>query len=538
MRLTRLPLCLTLAGFAAASPCAFAQEAAPPADAPPADAPPAEAPPADAPPADAPPADDAGAATTGPFVPTEFRLELGAFGGVHFFEPEHGLGRAEDDPTGMAPSTSGAFGLRLTFNLNRWVAFEGEGLAMPTRTRDDAAMLWVFGYRASLLAYLMPPGRVRPFVVAGFGGLSSISDDDDVVRGDVDGTIHAGLGAKIAITDRFGLRIDGRVLVPPAILGEALPVGDETGFSGPDFEILAGLYVGLGAPATKVVVEKEVVQLPPPPNPDPDGDGIAGEVDRCPMVAEDKDGFEDDDGCPDADNDKDGVPDGADKCALEPEDKDGFEDTDGCPETDNDKDGILDAADKCPNDPETKNNFQDGDGCPDEVPADVKKFTGVIQGINFKTNSDKLLKNSFPLLNRAVAVLQQYPDVRLEISGHTDNKGKPDYNRDLSQKRADAVKAYFVSKGIDAGRLEAVGYGMDRPLASNKTAAGRSKNRRTEFTLLGAPGERPGQTPAAPAAPATPGAGAPAPAAPARAPAAPAPAAPAPAPAAPAAPQP
>ena len=85
-----------------------------------------------------------------------------------------------------------------------------------------------------------------------------------------------------------------------------------------------------------------------------------------------------------------------------------------------------------------------------------------------------------------MAVLKEYPDVRLEISGHTDSRGKPDYNRDLSQQRADSVKNYFIANGIDAGRLTSIGYGMDRPIADNKTNAGRAKNRRTEFRLISA----------------------------------------------------
>ncbi|MCB9786649.1 MAG: OmpA family protein [Deltaproteobacteria bacterium] len=98
---------------------------------------------------------------------------------------------------------------------------------------------------------------------------------------------------------------------------------------------------------------------------DRDQDGVADTDDGCPDVAEDADGFEDADGCPDPDNDKDGIADGQDKCPDEAEDQDGFEDADGCPDTDNDQDGVADTADKCPDDPEDADDFQDGDGCPD-----------------------------------------------------------------------------------------------------------------------------------------------------------------------------
>ncbi len=101
------------------------------------------------------------------------------------------------------------------------------------------------------------------------------------------------------------------------------------------------------------------------PDPDNDKDGIADVKDRCPGQAEDMDGFEDDDGCPDPDNDRDGIPDAKDRCPAQAEDMDGFEDFDGCPDVDNDKDGIPDATDKCINDAEDKDNFEDQDGCPD-----------------------------------------------------------------------------------------------------------------------------------------------------------------------------
>src|SRR5207248_8862565 len=121
-------------------------------------------------------------------------------------------------------------------------------------------------------------------------------------------------------------------------------------------------------------------------------------------------------------NDGDGIPDAADKCPNEPEDKDGFQDEDGCPDPDNDQDGVPDAQDKCPNQPETKNGYQDEDGCPDEIPQKVKQFTGVIQGINFKVNSADLLPNSNKTLDKAVAVLVEFPQLKLEIGGHTDDQ--------------------------------------------------------------------------------------------------------------------
>jgi hypothetical protein len=98
---------------------------------------------------------------------------------------------------------------------------------------------------------------------------------------------------------------------------------------------------------------------------DSDNDGIPDDVDQCPDIPEDRDGFQDEDGCPDFDNDNDGIYDAQDKCPNDPEDYDGFQDEDGCSDPDNDGDGIPDKMDKCPNTPEDKDGYQDEDGCPD-----------------------------------------------------------------------------------------------------------------------------------------------------------------------------
>src|SRR4029079_6293418 len=178
---------------------------------------------------------------------------------------------------------------------------------------------------------------------------------------------------------------------------------------------------------------------------DRDHDGILDNVDKCPDDPEDKDGFEDEDGCPDKDNDKDGILDLKDKCPNEAEDKDKFEDEDGCPDPDNDKDTVLDETDKCPNEPGTKNGYQDDYGCPDELPAAVKKFTGVVKGITFRRNSADLKASSFPLLKEAVKVFKEFPPLRVEVSGHTSNDGKRTFNVKLSKKRAESVKGFLTS---------------------------------------------------------------------------------------------
>jgi hypothetical protein len=129
----------------------------------------------------------------------------------------------------------------------------------------------------------------------------------------------------------------------------------------------AGLVDGVGVPAFRVFAGLLYTAEPR----DRDQDGLLDDQDGCPLAAEDHDGFEDSDGCPEADNDGDRFLDAADKCPNEAEDMDGVEDTDGCPDLDDDKDGIPDERDSCKDKPETKNGFKDDDGCPDEVDNDA-----------------------------------------------------------------------------------------------------------------------------------------------------------------------
>ncbi|PIE65337.1 MAG: cell envelope biogenesis protein OmpA, partial [Deltaproteobacteria bacterium] len=225
------------------------------------------------------------------------------------------------------------------------------------------------------------------------------------------------------------------------------------------------------------------------PDPDNDKDGVLDADDRCPLDPEDKDSFQDEDGCPDPDNDQDGILDVDDRCPLEPEDKDGFEDEDGCPDPDNDNDQILDVDDLCPNRPETKNDFEDEDGCPDDPKAKVhvtKKYITIRGKVNFATAKAKLRgKKTFELLDEVARVLNEYPQItKLRIEGHTDSRGSAKSNLALSDRRAASVRTYLIGKGVDPNRLVAKGYGEERPKVPNKGRKNMAINRRTEFFIL------------------------------------------------------
>lgn len=224
------------------------------------------------------------------------------------------------------------------------------------------------------------------------------------------------------------------------------------------------------------------------PDFDNDKDAIADSVDKCPNDPEDRDNFEDEDGCPDPDNDKDNVPDSVDKCPIVPEDTDSFEDADGCPDFDNDKDGLADTVDQCRDVPETFNGYKDDDGCPDTLIKPTQKETVILntklRAINFKTGSAILMASSYIALDFIAEFLKQYPHLRYEIQGHTDDQGSDNYNLILSAARAGTVRDYIVSKNVPESRVIAIGYGETSPVADNKDAAGRALNRRVEFRII------------------------------------------------------
>jgi outer membrane protein OmpA-like peptidoglycan-associated protein len=428
------------------------------------------------------------------YRPTHLSFEAGLYGGVAWFSGDHNLQDREKVTSNAQHETfdpSGAVGLRLAFFPLSFLGGEVEGGAVPTHTQPSGASASIWQVRGHGILQL-PLARLVPFVLGG-GGMWALRSD--ALGNDNDPVAHFGGGLKFALSHLLTLRVDVR---DNLIQKNRLLAGVTNGELVHNGEVLLGLTLASGrtpwAPKPPPPIDSDLDGIPNgqdlcptepgigpegcPPR-DWDNDKIPDNVDRCPHEAEDGAPPDPRDGCPNKDQDNDGILTPIDVCPQEP----GIE-PDGCPLRDSDGDGLYDRDDKCPNEPETRNGFQDEDGCPDELPKEVLRFSGIIQGIVFDTNTARIRHASYPLLNDAAAVLEKYPNLQLRITGHTDSTGSASRNAELSLARADAVKAYLLGKGVDGKRIETVGAGPNEPIADNKTAAGRAKNRRIEFAVL------------------------------------------------------
>jgi outer membrane protein OmpA-like peptidoglycan-associated protein len=401
------------------------------------------------------------------------------------------------------------------------LGIEVEGLAIPTKTAGQSGDVILYGARGHVI--LQYPGRVVPFILAG-GGAIRVSSRNEVLGRDTDALAHAGLGLKFRVTRSVGLRLDGRLLRGPEALRD-----DGTNH----YEVTLGLAA---TPRFRKRVKPKPETPPDPdrdgiigdtdlcpdepgappdgcPPKDSDGDGVLDREDACPEEAETDNGWEDEDGCPDEipDSDGDGLDDLADECKDQAEDADGYEDEDGCPDPDNDDDGVLDAEDRCPTVAGPVENRgcpdtdRDGDGvvdrldnCPDEpgtaenrgckkkqlVALSHTKLI-ILGQVHFRTGKARIRSRSRRLLKNVARVLVAHPEIKkIRVEGHTDNVGKARTNMTLSQNRAEAVVTYLVNEGVPTDRLEAVGFGEERPIEDNATLEGRAANRRVEFNIL------------------------------------------------------
>lgn len=392
-------------------------------------------------------------------APGHDAIELSLIGGVFVPSTAHEL---YDGRVGfrrlarVAPSV----GARIDYFALPWFGFELEGTAIPTRVRGGGRAL-LAGFRGGLVLRL--PWRLAPFVVGGVGALA-VSSGADVLGDDLDESFHVGGGLQFFVNRWFAIRLDARDHI-----SHRRGVG-----GGPTHqpEVLAAVTLRLGGSAPRD-------RAAPPSVPvDHDGDRLADAFDHCPAHPGPLPH-----GCPQSDRDGDGVADGVDACA----DTSGVAPS-GCPAPiDEDGDGLVAPADHCP-----AVRGSPTDGCPIEAPPRahdaitpaLADLEGVLVGVAFASGEDKLTAPARATLSRVADALQANPGVRVEIVGHTDDRGDAAANRRLSALRADAVVRALVERGVAAERLVARGAGGDEPIATNATAQGRATNRRVELTIL------------------------------------------------------
>ncbi|MGH8447591.1 MAG: thrombospondin type 3 repeat-containing protein [Solimonas sp.] len=223
---------------------------------------------------------------------------------------------------------------------------------------------------------------------------------------------------------------------------------------------------------------------------DSDGDGVPDYLDKCPNTP--KGTKVNADGCSSNDSDGDGIPDDLDRCANTP--KGVAVGPDGCP-LDSDGDGIPDYLDECPKSPPGAKVLPNGcalvGDCRKPHPGEQVDANGcaidknfILKGVKFEFDSDRLTKEAQQILNQVATTLQGYPNVNVEVEGHTDNIGSDSYNLGLSERRAIAVKKYLADHSVSGKRMTPVGYGETRPMDSNETETGRENNRRVELHVV------------------------------------------------------
>ncbi|MCX8083323.1 MAG: OmpA family protein [Calditerrivibrio sp.] len=378
----------------------------------------------------------------------DYKYSLSPYAGYHYFDNDRDK---KDRPE---------FGLKVERFLQNNLGFEiGVGY-VSTEREKNGKNLDLINYHTHLKYYFVNYSGIEPYVSCGLAG--------DINYGANIGPSIA-LGAKYKIKDNIGIFIEAR---DNYLFG-----------NGNDVILTAGLNFYVGKKAKPIL--------------DSDGDGINDDQDKCPNTP--KGVKVDNNGCP-LDSDKDGVYDYLDKCPGTPEgvkvnadgcplDSDGdgvFDYLDKCPNTpkgatvnsegcplDTDKDGVFDGLDKCPNSP--AGSKVDENGC--EISISLKVF--------FDTNRSEVKEEYYDEIEKVAQFMKQYPDIKIEIAGHTDSRGDREKNIKLSQDRASAVANVLVTKfGIPQNRVIAKGYGPDKPIATNDTEDGRQQNRRVEAVII------------------------------------------------------
>jgi OOP family OmpA-OmpF porin len=314
-------------------------------------------------------------------------------------------------------------------------------------------------YSLDVLYKLLPDSMVNPYTILGAGEMND--------RIGADAPAHKAWMAEIGVgaltglgsqTGSFRVQLRTEAKYRREFVQNAAYNPNNPG----DVVFGVGVQFLFGAP---VPMAPKTVALPPP---DSDGDGVPDDIDRCPNTP--AGAKVDATGC-EFDQDGDGVVDRLDQCPDTPHGTP--VDAKGCP-LDSDGDGVVDSLDKCPNTP--KGDKVDSVGC--TIKDEIK-----LQGVTFATDSAELVPESDFVLSYAVDTLKKYPNLVIEVRGHTDSKGSKKHNVQLSQRRAESVERYLKEHGV-TNTMTAKGYGQDKPIADNKTADGRLQNRRVTLRIV------------------------------------------------------
>lgn len=382
-------------------------------------------------------------------------------------------GRVADDDVGVTL----AFGYSLNTNWDAEISIFG---SEHNRAGDDKLELQGVGISANRVFYR--EGRVNPFISLGLAQVET-----NLKPGPDESSISAlyGVGLLISLGEE---RDDGSAMQLRGSIGGRRTLTND--FESEDFvEYVAslGIQYSWGGSTTRRAVDTDgdgvnddVDQCPGTPAgtavnssgcplpQDDDGDGVTNDIDKCPGTA--AGAKVDASGC-ELDSDGDGVGDSRDQC---PNTSAGAKvDEKGC-ELDSDGDGVVDSADKCPDTP--KGDRVDAVGC--SFKEEIK-----LPGVVFETGKAELKRESLPILEGAIATLKRYPDIKIEVAGHTDSRGSDALNLDLSARRAESVLKYLKDGGV-ANDLTSRGYGERQPVASNTTDEGRQQNRRVVLRVL------------------------------------------------------
>lgn len=384
--------------------------------------------------------------------------------GAHYFDgatnDDFGYGAAAPQNWDMRYGAS--FGYRFTeaFGLELEAARTETNADQPRGVDIDVTQVVANGYYGFNLAQ-----KFQPYVLAGVG-----QQKFEVRNGKAEDTIfNAGVGAFYRFTDTLALRSELR-----AVHNHDNSLTDGLVLLGLEF---SGANGPKAAPVVDTVVEPQPEPAPQPVvvvESDDDADGVANSLDKCPGTAA---GIRvDATGCA-LDSDGDTVADSLDQCPNTPA---GVSvDTKGCP-LDQDADGVADYLDQCPNTP--AGALVDDKGCPKILTETISREVKV----TFDSGKAAIKPEFKDEISKVADVLRQYPSAHVEVQGYTDSSGNKAANQRLSEQRAAAVRDALVQDfGIDASRVSSVGYGIENPVADNKTAEGRAQNRRVVAVITG-----------------------------------------------------